>query len=580
MGCQRSSELTLKTQPSLRLPQWYKSPSVDTLSARSWLLTVHHDSLVRDSKMYLSSMALLPRSSEEERDSLTQPLPGSRTDNQSRKAANSRLCLKIPTLSPLSSPTATNKMSVPTPARLTTNSVKLSIPPRSKRTSQRCRQGRIHPYPHRHHLRRPRTRGRLMKGKERNKRRKEEQRLKKVVERLRRHFLEALAVGDAGAGLVELLLGDPHLLEGGEGSQDGATDPDGVLPLGRSDDLDLHGGRSQGGDLLLHTIGDTGVHGGAAGEDGVGVEILTDVDVALHDAVEAALVDAHHLHAQEGRTEHGLGAAEAFISDRANLTIRQFVRLLDGGRGGGGGHLLFEVEGDVAELLLDVTHDLALSGGNQRIASFRHDLHEIIGQVASGQVETQDGVGESVTLVNGDGVRHTIADIENETGGATRSVQGEHGLDADVSCGCVEGFKDDLDHLFSVSFGVERSFGVEMRRLVGGDSQLVVEGVMPDLFHVIPVGDNAVLDGIFERQNTSLGLGLVTDVGVFVAHANHDAGVARATDDRGKNGARRVITGKTGFAHARSIVDDQRRRFFVVTHLDARSLSKSNEKFL
>merc|ERR1719334_2145477 len=95
------------------------------------LPTVHHDSLVRDSKMYPSSMALLPRSSEEERDSLTQPLPGSRTDNQSRKAVNSRLSLKIPTLSPFSSPTATNKMSAPTPAKLTTNSVKLSIPLRS-----------------------------------------------------------------------------------------------------------------------------------------------------------------------------------------------------------------------------------------------------------------------------------------------------------------------------------------------------------------------------------------------------------------------------------------------------------------
>merc|ERR1719383_454651 len=97
--------------------------------------------------------------------------------------------------------------------------------------------------------------------------------------------LEALAVNDAGAGLIVLLLGDPHLLDGGEGSQDGASDPDGVLSLGRSDDLYLHGGRSQGGDLLLHTIGDTGVHGGATGEDGVGVEILTDVDVALHDAI-------------------------------------------------------------------------------------------------------------------------------------------------------------------------------------------------------------------------------------------------------------------------------------------------------
>ena len=87
-------------------------------------------------------------------------------------------------------------------------------------------------------------------------------------------FLEAFAVDNAGAGLVVLLLGDPHFLEGGEGSQDGATDPDGVFSLGRSDDLDLHGGRSHAGDLLLHTIGDTGVHGGATGEDGVGVEIL------------------------------------------------------------------------------------------------------------------------------------------------------------------------------------------------------------------------------------------------------------------------------------------------------------------
>ena len=86
--------------------------------------------------------------------------------------------------------------------------------------------------------------------------------------------LEAFAVDDSGTSFIVLLLGDPHLLEGGERSQDGASDPDGVFPLGRSDDLDLHGGWSHAGDLLLHTIGDTGVHGGATGEDGVSVEIL------------------------------------------------------------------------------------------------------------------------------------------------------------------------------------------------------------------------------------------------------------------------------------------------------------------
>merc|ERR1719205_305728 len=100
---------------------------------------------------------------------------------------------------------------------------------------------------------------------------------------MKSEHLEALAVDNGWAALVVLLLGDPHLLEGGQRSQDGSSDPDGVLPLGRSDDLDLDGGGSEGGDLLLHTVSNTGVHGGASGHDGVGVQVLPDINVALHD---------------------------------------------------------------------------------------------------------------------------------------------------------------------------------------------------------------------------------------------------------------------------------------------------------
>ena len=59
---------------------------------------------------------------------------------------------------------------------------------------------------------------------------------------------------DGWARLVVLLFGDPHLLEGGERSQDGASDPDRVFPFWRSNDLDLHGAGSQGSDLLLHPV--------------------------------------------------------------------------------------------------------------------------------------------------------------------------------------------------------------------------------------------------------------------------------------------------------------------------------------
>merc|ERR1719500_1641454 len=102
--------------------------------------------------------------------------------------------------------------------------------------------------------------------------------------------LEALAVDNGWAALVVLLLGDPHLLEGGQGGKDGAADPDRVLPLWGSDDLDLDGGGCESGNLLLHAVSNTGVHGGATRHDGIGVQVFPDIDVTLHDGVEGGLV--------------------------------------------------------------------------------------------------------------------------------------------------------------------------------------------------------------------------------------------------------------------------------------------------
>ena len=101
------------------------------------------------------------------------------------------------------------------------------------------------------------------------------------------------------AALVVLLLGDPHLLEGGQGSKDGSSDPDRVFPLRGSNDLDLDGGWSKSGDLLLHTISNTRVHGGASRHDSVGIEVLTDINIALHDGVVGGLMDTAGFHSQE-----------------------------------------------------------------------------------------------------------------------------------------------------------------------------------------------------------------------------------------------------------------------------------------
>ena len=74
--------------------------------------------------------------------------------------------------------------------------------------------------------------------------------------------LEALSVDDGRTGLVIFLLAYPHLLECGQRGKDRSADPDGILPLRRSNDLDLHGRRSECRDLFLHAVGDSGEHGG------------------------------------------------------------------------------------------------------------------------------------------------------------------------------------------------------------------------------------------------------------------------------------------------------------------------------
>ena len=123
-------------------------------------------------------------------------------------------------------------------------------------------------------------------------------------------------------------LGDPHLLEGGQGGQDGPADPDGVLALWGRHDLDLHGAGGQGRELLGHALGDALEHGGAAGHDDICVQIFADVNVALHDGLEGAVMDARGLLADEGGLEEHFGAAEALSADDDDVSVGQLVGLL------------------------------------------------------------------------------------------------------------------------------------------------------------------------------------------------------------------------------------------------------------
>ena len=55
------------------------------------------------------------------------------------------------------------------------------------------------------------------------------------------------------------------------------------------------------------------------------------------------------------------------------------------------------------------------TGGDEGVATLCQDLHQVVGQVTPGQVQTHDGVGQGVTLVDGHVVGDTITRVQHNT---------------------------------------------------------------------------------------------------------------------------------------------------------------------
>merc|ERR1719209_799669 len=102
-------------------------------------------------------------------------------------------------------------------------------------------------------------------------------------------------------------------------------------------------------------------------------------------------------------------------------------------------------------------------------------------------------MGKSITFIDRDSMGDTITRVHDNTSGTSRGIEGEDSLDGDIHSGHVEGLKHDLSHLLTVSLGVEGSLSKKDRLLLRGNTEFIVEGVMPDLLHVIPVSDDSML---------------------------------------------------------------------------------------
>merc|ERR1711892_631166 len=221
--------------------------------------------------------------------------------------------------------------------------------------------------------------------------------------------------------------------------------------------------------------------------------------------------------------------------------------------------------GNIAKLLLDVTDNLALSSGGERVATLSEDLHQVVGELTSSKIKTDNGVGKGITFIDWDTVGDTISGVHDNTSSTAGGIQGKDSLDGDIHGGHAEGLKHDLSHLLTVSLGVEGSLSQEDGLFLRGNTELIVEGVVPDLLHIIPVGDDSVFNGVLEGKNTSLGLSLISNIGILLSHTDHHSLVAGASNNGGEDGTWSIISSETSLAHTGSIVTDKSSNVFV-TH--------------
>merc|ERR1712203_774113 len=79
-------------------------------------------------------------------------------------------------------------------------------------------------------------------------------------------------------------------------------------------------------------------------------------------------------------------------------------------------------------------------------------------------------------------------------------------------------------------------------------------------------GDDSVLNGVLEGKDTSLGLGLISNIGILLSHTDHHTLVAGTSNNGGEDSSGSVISSKSSLAHAGAIVNDKSSNVFV-THL-------------
>ena len=129
--------------------------------------------------------------------------------------------------------------------------------------------------------------------------------------------------------------------------------------------------------------------------------------------------------------------------------------------------------------------------------------------ISSADVNPLNRIIDGESLENGTTMANTVATIKDEARCLASGIQTQHGLLLEEDLGDAELLEENVGSLSAVIVRIKRWICQQNGVLFRRDLELI-ENMAPKRFHIIPVGDDTVLNRVVELEDSA----------VFVLHIN------------------------------------------------------------
>ena len=159
-----------------------------------------------------------------------------------------------------------------------------------------------------------------------------------------------------------------------------------------------------------------------------------------------------------------------------------------------------------------------------------------------------------IAFINRYSMADTLPSIQNYTVSPSTGINTQNSLLTDIKTRDVESFKHDLGHFLLILKRIERCFCEQNRMFFWSDFQLLVKTVVPYFFHVVPILNDSLFDGVRNGEHSPFLLSFVAYVGFLLVHPHHYSLVFWSSDYSWECWSRGFVSRYSCFYHSWSVV--------------------------